>query len=626
MATPHVSGSAALLLSRCTLTTAALKSLILNTVDPVPALAGVTITGGRIDVGRAIDGCGPPGNQAPSIVLTGPADGTIVTSDGSVTLAATASDADGGVARVAFYAGTALVGVDSSAPYQLSWTNPLVGSYSVTAVATDSAGAAATSSAALVRVLPGSGSTPFGGSSAFVPGIIEAENFNDGGEGLGYHDLTAGNAGGAYRQTDVDIQTASDVGGGYALGYVEPGEWLAYRISVISTATYSVDARIASLGVGGSFHFEVDGFEVSGSIAVPNTGGWQTWQTVSVPGVALTAGSHLLRIVVDAKGASGWLGNLNYLRFSAPGVNAPPSVQLTAPANGASFTTPATVVLAANAADGDGTIAQVAFFDGATQIGVDTTAPYSFTWTSVPAGTHQLTAVATDNSGASATSNAVAIQVVDPPASTPFGGSPAVIPGTIEAENFDDGGEGIGYHDATAVNSGGKYRQTGVDIEATLDGGGGAIVVTGSRIQRTSGFATAVPVTAVTRDDLTNFQPGRTMAYQLDQLPQFFATQSAQRGGGALFGKLLLGVVFDSVFNLTDEGWRKLTLRWGLFFLFLAVLNEIVWRNFSTDFWVAFKVWGIMPLTIAFSMTQLPLLNKYAPAEPAKTPPVVVET
>ncbi|HUQ51047.1 MAG TPA: TonB-dependent receptor plug domain-containing protein, partial [Gammaproteobacteria bacterium] len=62
------------------------------------------------------------------------------------------------------------------------------------------------------------------------------------------------------------------------------------------------------------------------------------------------------------------------------------------------------------------------------------------------------------------------------------------------------------------------------------------IVVTGSRIQRTSGFATAVPVTAVTRDDLTNFQPGRTMADQLDQLPQFFATQSAQRGGGALFG------------------------------------------------------------------------------------------
>ncbi|MCA0343408.1 MAG: septation protein A, partial [Proteobacteria bacterium] len=62
--------------------------------------------------------------------------------------------------------------------------------------------------------------------------------------------------------------------------------------------------------------------------------------------------------------------------------------------------------------------------------------------------------------------------------------------------------------------------------------------------------------------------------------------------GGLLFGKSLLGYVFHAAFKLTDEGWRKLTLRWGLFFVFLAVLNEVVWRSFSTDFWVAFKVWG----------------------------------
>src|SRR5688572_18118239 len=62
--------------------------------------------------------------------------------------------------------------------------------------------------------------------------------------------------------------------------------------------------------------------------------------------------------------------------------------------------------------------------------------------------------------------------------------------------------------------------------------------------------------------------------------------------GGLAFGKPLLGMVFDSVFNLTGEGWRKLTLRWAVFFLFLAVLNEIVWRNFSTDAWVSFKVFG----------------------------------
>jgi len=82
--------------------------------------------------------------------------------------------------------------------------------------------------------------------------------------------------------------------------------------------------------------------------------------------------------------------------------------------------------------------------------------------------------------------------------------------------------------------------------------------------------------------------------------------------GGLYFGKSLLGYVFDSVFQLTDEGWRKLTLRWGLFFFALAILNEVIWRNFSTDFWVSFKVFGMMPLTIAFTLTQMPLIQRHS--------------
>ncbi len=86
---------------------------------------------------------------------------------------------------------------------------------------------------------------------------------------------------------------------------------------------------------------------------------------------------------------------------------------------------------------------------------------------------------------------------------------------------------------------------------------------------------------------------------------------------GLAFRKPLLGLVFDSVFHLTDEGWRKLTLRWALFFLALAVLNEIVWRTQWTDFWVSFKVFGVVPLTFMFAALQVPLLNKYAAPEPA---------
>jgi len=85
--------------------------------------------------------------------------------------------------------------------------------------------------------------------------------------------------------------------------------------------------------------------------------------------------------------------------------------------------------------------------------------------------------------------------------------------------------------------------------------------------------------------------------------------------GGLAFGKPLLSMVFDSVFHLTDEGWRKLTVRWALFFFALAVLNEIVWRTQSTDVWVSFKVFGVVPLTFLFGALQYPLLTKYAAPE-----------
>ena len=80
---------------------------------------------------------------------------------------------------------------------------------------------------------------------------------------------------------------------------------------------------------------------------------------------------------------------------------------------------------------------------------------------------------------------------------------------------------------------------------------------------------------------------------------------------GLAFGRSLLAYVFDGALHLTGEGWRKLTFRWGLFFLVLAVLNEVVWRTQTTDFWVAFKVWGIMPLTMIFAIAQTPLMQRH---------------
>jgi hypothetical protein len=112
-----------------------------------------------------------------------------------------------------------------------------------------------------------------------VPGTIQAEDFDNGGEGVAYHDSGPNNAGGAYRQTGVDIEAASS--GGYDVGWFAPGDWMNYTISVPSAGTYTVALRVASSG-GGSLHV---GFNSASNVwqpvSVSNTGGWQAWTTVS---------------------------------------------------------------------------------------------------------------------------------------------------------------------------------------------------------------------------------------------------------------------------------------------------------------------------------------------------------
>ena len=90
-----------------------------------------------------------------------------------------------------------------------------------------------------------------------------------------------------------------------------------------------------------------------------------------------------------------------------------------------------------------------------------------------------------------------------------------------------------------------------------------------------------------------------------------YALFAAVLGGGLLFGRSFIAIMFDQVFNLTPRGWRLLTMRWALFFAAMAILNEFVWRTQSTDFWVNFKVFGAVPLTMIFAMMQMPLTRRY---------------
>src|SRR5712692_9003308 len=161
---------------------------------------------------------------------------------------------------------------------------------------------------------------PFSGTPVAVPGSFEAENFDLGGEGVAYHDNVAGNAGGQYRlNEDVDIVLSSDtLGGGYVVNNFETGEWLNYTINVQTTALYDIELRVASAFSTSAFHIEIDGQNVTGTVSVPNTGSWNSFQWVGKKGVSLTAGQHLLKIVADQQ-----YFNLNSISVTAIPVSTP---------------------------------------------------------------------------------------------------------------------------------------------------------------------------------------------------------------------------------------------------------------------------------------------------------------
>lgn len=149
----------------------------------------------------------------------------------------------------------------------------------------------------------GSGSGPSGDddtSANAVPGTIEAEDFDKGGQGVAYHDNTPGNSGGAVRpDEDVDIVASEQNGSGFAVSDFEGGEWLAYTITVPVTAAYDIEVSAASDSDGSAFHVEIDGEDVSGSVPIPNTGALTAYETVPAKSIWLTAGRHTMKIFSD---------------------------------------------------------------------------------------------------------------------------------------------------------------------------------------------------------------------------------------------------------------------------------------------------------------------------------------
>jgi hypothetical protein len=159
--------------------------------------------------------------------------------------------------------------------------------------------------------------TPYSGTPVAVPGTIEAENFDKGGQNVAYFDKTTGNQGGQYRTTeDVDVYSTDDSAtGGYVVKGFENGEWRNYTFNVATAGNYNLEVRASTLQSDAAYRILIDGVDVTGRLAMPNTGGWHSYQWVTAKaGVPLAAGKHVLRIVSENQ----WFG-LNQIRVSAPG-------------------------------------------------------------------------------------------------------------------------------------------------------------------------------------------------------------------------------------------------------------------------------------------------------------------
>jgi beta-glucosidase len=224
---------------------------------------------------------------------------------------------------------------------------------------------------------------PFGGTPAAVPGTVQAANYDTGGQGVAYNVTSVNGSANSYRSDGVDLETTADTqdtspaGGPYDLGWTTPGQWFRYTVNVATAGNYTVSFRVASpYGITDALHIANSaGTNLTGPVAVPNTGGYETWTTVTAS-ITLGAGQQTLTVDQDT---NGW--NFHYFAF------------------------------ASNGGGGGG-----------------------------------------GSSG-----------------DKPFGGTPAAVPGTVQAANYDTGGQGVAYSVSSTNGSANSYRSDGVDLETTAD-------------------------------------------------------------------------------------------------------------------------------------------------------------
>jgi len=386
-------------------------------VDP-----GVVLQKLVIDInGTLVTYLGPPDTyveeppKGPIVALISPTTRYFEQGD-EIHIEATAEAKEGEVTAVEFFIGDESIGIDSEAPYTAEYTLSELGSAVIRAVATDTHG---DSRSAVMSVVVNIPQVPFSETPHAIPGTIELEEFDVGGNGYAYYDVDAGTnvdpAPDYRKDEDVDIEICTDDNGGYNLGWTAAGEWLEYTVNVEMTGTYELTFRVACEGSGRTISLESDGAVLASNIAIPNTSDWQEWENVILENVELKAGKQVLRLTI---GSEDYV-NLNYMTFAALDVHEPPTMEITSPANNGEYSINSEIIISANASSSDDVIENVKFYIGTELVATIETEPYEYTWSGMDAGNYTIKAIATDSYGSEATDE-ISISLTDAPVTIPL--------------------------------------------------------------------------------------------------------------------------------------------------------------------------------------------------------------
>ena len=371
------------------------------------------------------------------------------------------------IERIELYVNDELLSTMTEAPYNAEFTPEKTGKYNLKAIvyATDG-----TTFERLSGVTAYNPRSPYKELVAEIPGTIEAENFDSGAEGMSYHDSDTKDEGDGKYRTDgggVDVVKGN---GGYAIGYTSSGEWLEYTVDVKEAGTYAFDAVVSSGANNSSFSLALNTAEglteLTGNIAVPclTSNDWNTYSTVhgrlSLP---LEAGKQIIRINITGSSC-----NIDKIKLQRIDVDENIKVAIAADPAPATVSEPTTIAVDASSATS--TIAKVNIYVNDVLLKAVETAPFEAQYKPKAKGTYNVTAEAVDADGK--VSKLVSYKLTVNNKRSAFKNN-VTIPGIVEAENFDRGGEGLSFHDSDSNDEAkSNYRSDneGVDIKKSNGG------------------------------------------------------------------------------------------------------------------------------------------------------------